>query len=142
MKSLYPPARIVSTTLPGIAGRADESTKGGVFNDVLTPVRGVASKVANEGVESTGSGDPSQEGEGDLFPLPANKNVRTASELVTAERERSTVRSYLWYYPPPPMTSCPPRATAMGWIKAWTCPVFPLVGHAGPIPPLVEAQTH
>ena len=35
LKSMYPPARIVPTTLPGIAGRADESTKGGVFDDVL-----------------------------------------------------------------------------------------------------------
>ena len=81
LKSMYPPARIVSTTLPGIAGRADESTKGGVFNDVLTPVRGVASKVANEGVESTGSGDPSQEGEGDLFPLPARQRVGHSAKM-------------------------------------------------------------
>ena len=146
---MYPPARIVSTTLPGIAGRADESTKGGVFNDVLTPVRDLASKVANEGVESTGSGRPLSGGGGRPVPIAGEaksgafcKNVRTASELVTAERERSTVRSCLWYYPTPPMTSCPPRATAMGWTRAWTCPIFPLGGHAGPIPPLVEAQTH
>ena len=75
-KSTYPPARIVSTTLPGIAGRADESTKGGVFNDVLTPVRGVASKVANERVESTRSRRSlSEGGGGDLLSLLVRQRV-------------------------------------------------------------------
>ena len=111
---MYPPAQIVSTTLPRIAGRADESTKGGVFNDVLTPVRGVASKVANEGVESTGSGRPLSGRGGRPVPIAGEaksgafcKNVRTASELATAGRERSTVRSCLWYYPTPPHDQLP-----------------------------------
>ena len=78
---MYPPARIVSTTSPGIAGRADESTKGGVFDNVLTPVRGVASKVANERVESTRRGRPLSRGGGDPLPLPVRQRVGHSAKM-------------------------------------------------------------
>ena len=130
---------------------SDKSTKGGVFDDVLTPIRGVASKVANEGVESTGSGRPLSGGGGRPVPIAGEaksgafcKNVRTTSELVTAGRERSTVRSCLWYYPTPPITMQLPNWSHSNGLDQSVdlSPYSPRVGMQDRYPQLVQAQTH